>query len=763
MRKSFLSLAFLLFSYWSFAQPGTIFLKDGTGSTLSTHATVQSAYDAIPSAMTHPYVIEIDTGYTNLSEVYPITFTNRTGANATNTITIKLSANVEIAYMQVQNDVSAFIFDNADWITIDGTSGIGQNSNSGLHVINSFNAPENFLVQFVNGSSNNRIKNCFFPLMFNTTLTNGGTILFGGTAFNDNGNSDNTIEQCLFAQSALSICSQGDPAKPNKNLKFIGNTFVVVYENVIWIKEGTGNVLIDSNNISVGGLDSFANGILVDDLSDTIIIKNNQIALSEPHNDVPERGIHIRSTVGNSSFCSIVNNFVSTYEFMDLNTGTPLIEQSTDVKGIVLSGNGVMHADVFFNTVRILNTLEDGGAQVVSTAFEKTNNNPLSVMTVKNNLFLNKRSGGDVGVQHVAAFIQNTTGILNMSHNTYNSITGQLVHYNGTLYSNVANYQSAIGGGNEAYSNAANVEFTSMLDFHLYGTSINNIGLNGVMIAGITTDIEGDVRVIPHRGADEFIVSCTGIPQTGTLSSNFSCNYLGINYAPEIVNGKTFQLESRPAGSTAPFIAIPGATSLTYVAPLNQSMEYRMMDYCIAGGAPGISDTITVIYQGIANAIAINETHTALTYQFTPDVLNADYYIWNFGDGSPAVNTPNPTHTYGANDIYMVTLVIGNGCSDDTVTLEINTETTVNVEGISIAKDNIELFPNPAVREVTIQSVNTIDYIELYDIRGVRVLRATVGNAGKHSLDVSTLVNGVYIVQVMSNGQLTRRSLSVKN
>lgn len=51
---------------------------------------------------------------------------------------------------------------------------------------------------------------------------------------------------------------------------------------------------------------------------------------------------------------------------------------------------------------------------------------------------------------------------------------------------------------------------------------------------------------------------------------------------------------------------------------------------------------------------------------FTNNSTNADYYTWDFGDGSALVNDINPTHAYADTGTYLVTLITINnaGCAD---------------------------------------------------------------------------------------------------
>lgn len=107
-------------------------------------------------------------------------------------------------------------------------------------------------------------------------------------------------------------------------------------------------------------------------------------------------------------------------------------------------------------------------------------------------------------------------------------------------------------------------------------------------------------------------------------------------------------------------------------------------------------------------------------------------------------------------------MIIGNGCSDDTATLEIAAETPVGVSETAGAGKGIKLFPNPAVSEVTIHSAGHIEHIELFDIRGAQVTVGTSMDKNRASLDISGIANGVYIVQVMAQGQVSRHSLVVR-
>jgi gliding motility-associated-like protein len=58
-------------------------------------------------------------------------------------------------------------------------------------------------------------------------------------------------------------------------------------------------------------------------------------------------------------------------------------------------------------------------------------------------------------------------------------------------------------------------------------------------------------------------------------------------------------------------------------------------------------------------------------FQFSNQSLNAQTYLWDFGDGNTDV-TPNPTHVYAAAGLYSVKLKVSNGTCSDSVTQTVN-------------------------------------------------------------------------------------------
>jgi len=80
----------------------------------------------------------------------------------------------------------------------------------------------------------------------------------------------------------------------------------------------------------------------------------------------------------------------------------------------------------------------------------------------------------------------------------------------------------------------------------------------------------------------------------------------------------------------------------------------------------------------------------------------------------------------------------------------------------SIIEDNsITLYPNPTNSEVNISSENIINSIEIFNSLGQRVYQSMV-NSTEKVIDISSFVNGVYILGVITDNGVIRKKI-IKN
>ncbi|MDY0054638.1 MAG: T9SS type A sorting domain-containing protein, partial [Bacteroidales bacterium] len=80
----------------------------------------------------------------------------------------------------------------------------------------------------------------------------------------------------------------------------------------------------------------------------------------------------------------------------------------------------------------------------------------------------------------------------------------------------------------------------------------------------------------------------------------------------------------------------------------------------------------------------------------------------------------------------------------------------------SIIEDNsITIYPNPSNSEVNISSENIINSIEIFNSLGQRVYQSVV-NSNTKTIDISSFVNGVYILGVITDNGVIRKKI-IKN
>jgi len=105
-------LFFTLFTTVALTQPASVALKDGSGSPISTHASITEAYGAIVAPMTQGYIIELTSGYTGANETFPISLTQKAGIDSSKRITIRPAAGVNLVTISsLQASLPVILFD----------------------------------------------------------------------------------------------------------------------------------------------------------------------------------------------------------------------------------------------------------------------------------------------------------------------------------------------------------------------------------------------------------------------------------------------------------------------------------------------------------------------------------------------------------------------------------------------------------------------------------------------------------------------------
>jgi len=220
-------------------------------------------------------------------------------------------------------------------------------------------------------------------------------------------------------------------------------------------------------------------------------------------------GIYDAGTPGISN--EISNNLIS------LNGGQSL---NPTIYGYYVSSDTGYQSDLYHNSIVI-----DGPATLNSSTFCFYKDSA-NIMTLKNNIFLNKRQSGGTG-KHYSLYL-NTTGNLNSDYNDLYS-NGPLGHYASGDQTTFSDWTSAT----EEDVNSVNVDpqFVSATDLHTFRPELNN---GGIYIPTVPTDYSGIIRTNPPDiGAYEFtlpMISINTLPATSigkttaTINGNINTN-----------------------------------------------------------------------------------------------------------------------------------------------------------------------------------------------------------------------------------------------
>ena len=198
--------------------------------------------------------------------------------------------------------------------------------------------------------------------------------------------------------------------------------------------------------------------------------------------------------------------------------------------------------------------------------------------------------------------------------------------------------------------------------------------------------------------------------------------------------------------------------------------DVYLVDSCSGGTTAAVLVQNTTNSDPVTGAYTHNQSATTLTFatvdfDATASTGNISTYTWDFGDGNNGTGVTQ-SNNYANNGTYYTSLVITNACASDTV------KDTVEVYGITVEEtmvdQTISIYPNPNQGQFRIE----FDLEGLKDVN-VRVMdgigrevynrdAGKVAGSYRENVDISNLAKGVYIVQVISDGHLTSRKITVQ-
>ncbi|MBK0404965.1 hypothetical protein I5M27_18390, partial [Adhaeribacter sp. BT258] len=415
-----------------------------------------------------------------------------------------------------------------------------------------------------NGATNNTIQNASITLNRSNTssialLQSSGSTGGGFTPTNATGTNQNNTYSNLSIQNVYNgiLLNGGSGTLSDNNNTVSGNIIGSIAANDLAGSSSTAygikaslqnNVKIFYNEVrNITTTSGTIDGVFVDLALGAAQVYNNKInnlAITSTTTTVVVTGMRLNTyTTNNGHSITAYNNIVT-----NLNHGfTGTASANRRIIGIVAQGNGSgsgNNLNIHFNSVR----LEPAAAyKASSTAFEIGTASG-AVMTVTNNIFANFMAAQTGVAKHYAWVTTSATATGNTgSVSNYNDLyiadagNGFIGLTNTTDRATLADWQTATN--QDANSVSVIPQFVSASDLHASAPALNNAG---TLIAGITTDMDGETRnaTTPDIGADEFTPSSLDLGVTafvnpgaiGCFSANESIEVTIKNYGTNAVD-----------------------------------------------------------------------------------------------------------------------------------------------------------------------------------------------------------------------------------
>ena len=352
------------------------------------------------------------------------------------------------------------------------------------------------------------------------------------------------------------------------------------------------------------------------------------------------KGIEVQTGLANANV-RISNNFVQ------VTAGSGYSGTTFSNLGIRLSGtqSGI---NIYYNSVNMTGT-DVYNAVSVSAGLAVVSGS--TGLDVRNNIFRNSIvNSGNSGAKAYALYsTAPASAFTNINNNDYfvSGTQAVLAYFNADVATLAALRSATTGTGQDANSITADPMFVSTTDLHVLSAALDAAA---TPIAGITTDIDGDVRnaTTPDIGADEFTLLTNDLAAAGLVApaTTSTCYGTAEPVSVSIRNAGTAVLNfATNAATITVVVTLPGGGTQTLTTTVNTGT--------LASGA-----TQTVTLPTTLNMATVG----TYTFAITATVV---------GDGNTTNDllAPAPTRTVAAPVAGTLAPVATNICVSGTATL----------------------------------------------------------------------------------------------
>lgn len=229
-----------------------------------------------------------------------------------------------------------------------------------------------------------------------------------------------------------------------------------------------------------------------------------------------------------------------------------------------------------------------------------------------------------------------------------------------------------------------------------------------------------------------------------TTAGTYTINFVGLDNFRSQVNCFTF--EDKLTNTTID-LALDSSYSFTSGIDTVGSYCRFVLHFGVEAIIPVITPSATSVSLPGNTAVSFNNTTTG-----------ANYYVWNFGDGSAVDSSLSPVHTFATVGVYTVSLTAINdaGCSETTsVQITVDDVTSIanqvaNEPVISVVKDGQGLQLNYSLKGATKVQIN------MYSALGEKVIDTklvSLQDKGRYLIETPLLAKGIYTVELLYNNR----------
>jgi hypothetical protein len=192
----------------------------------------------------------------------------------------------------------------------------------------------------------------------------------------------------------------------------------------------------------------------------------------------------------------------------------------------------------------------------------------------------------------------------------------------------------------------------------------------------------------------------------------------------------------------------------TYLHPEGSGNYIVTLDVMNGAGSSSESQLLSIEVVLPAQAIAtVNNTTLQLpnaTAFFTNLSTNADFYYWDFGDGTTSTDF-QPWHSYSQVGSYGVMFIASNSaCGNDTIYFTIN----VGENGLDEEYHLFQVWPNPTTENLHLEfdQIQSVFY-NIKDLNGKVILGGKREGNSSYLLNTSSLSSGMYLLEIQIKNQ----------